>query len=69
MEVSGKDVGGQYWLSFGEGRLSMLDHASKVMRWEWSLMDVQEFTLEAHMGQKKLIVKVGRCVMSSTSAA
>lgn len=50
----------QYWLSLRVDGLSMLDHVSKVMRWEWSLADVQEFTLDAYMGWKRLAIKVGR---------
>ena len=65
VEVSGEGVRGQYWLSFGKDRLSVLDHTSKVMRWEWSLKDVQEFTLETYKGQKRLSIRVGRWVISS----
>lgn len=50
----------QYWLSLRVDGLSMLDHVSKVMRWEWPLTDVQEFTLDAYMGRKRLVIKVGR---------
>lgn len=44
----------------GDG-LSLLDHVSKVMVWEWSLAEVQEFTLESLKDQKRLVIKVGRC--------
>lgn len=57
---AGEGVRGRYWLSVRENGVSLLDHASKEIKWEWSLIEVQEFTLEAYMGHKRLTIKVER---------
>jgi len=60
---AGEGVKGRYWLAVRENGVRLMDHASKEMKWEWSLADVQEFTLEAYMGHKRLTIKVEKWVM------
>lgn len=66
---AGEGVRGRFWLSVREKGVSLLDHASKEMKWEWSLADVQEFTLEACMGHKRLTIKVEKWVMLFAAVA